>query len=484
MDSVHRRRYDRNLRRKTLVYALALMLVIACTSDNDSAGVGGSLLRIDDEPPGANCEFGGSAVHTGVDANDDGELADDEITETQYVCDDDPNVLVGKLSGNYTIRNELDALFLAQVTEITGDLWIDAPGLTSIALPSLQIVGGDIVFLEAGDLELVAFPVLTTAGSPDTEEALDTGNVGVRSGGVELDVSSLAELNGDVLLGGVIIDVSMPMLVSIRGRLAITADTPTLSFPKLTSIGGLGLSIDQTAVENLDGFAALTDVQYQVRLTNNQLLQDVSGLSLVSGDLTRLRISGSPLVEDLSGLEGITGVSSLYLANNAALQTLSGLNGLQSVWSLYLGQHPSITSLAGLSSLTSVTKVSLHANPLLSEPGPLLTSTALRTVYLRDNGFTSLAFPQNEFEEFTVAEESNLTAITAPNLTATSAFLVVQSCPTLSSISMPLLDSVSTGLFTSNPNLPACSIDALLAQLSSKNPTWTNTGNDDAATCP
>ena len=46
-----------------------------------------SLLRVDQEPRGANCPFGGRAVHAGVDDDGDGVLQDAEITDTAYACD-------------------------------------------------------------------------------------------------------------------------------------------------------------------------------------------------------------------------------------------------------------------------------------------------------------------------------------------------------------------------------------------------------------
>ncbi len=48
------------------------------------------LTRITEEPAGPHCEHGGSAVLTGLDLDDDGVLADDEVKSTTYDCDDAP----------------------------------------------------------------------------------------------------------------------------------------------------------------------------------------------------------------------------------------------------------------------------------------------------------------------------------------------------------------------------------------------------------
>jgi DNA-binding beta-propeller fold protein YncE len=49
-----------------------------------------ALVRVDAEPAGANCAFGGRAVRTGLDLDRDGTLQDDEIEATEYVCDATP----------------------------------------------------------------------------------------------------------------------------------------------------------------------------------------------------------------------------------------------------------------------------------------------------------------------------------------------------------------------------------------------------------
>lgn len=49
-----------------------------------------ALVRVDAEPAGANCEFGGRAVRSGLDEDRDGTLQDDEVATTEYVCDAAP----------------------------------------------------------------------------------------------------------------------------------------------------------------------------------------------------------------------------------------------------------------------------------------------------------------------------------------------------------------------------------------------------------
>jgi len=50
-----------------------------------------SLVDLNVEPAGANCEFGGVRVDTGIDENGDGVLQANEIDDTNFICNDDPD---------------------------------------------------------------------------------------------------------------------------------------------------------------------------------------------------------------------------------------------------------------------------------------------------------------------------------------------------------------------------------------------------------
>ena len=49
-----------------------------------------ALLRLDTEAPGINCAYGGTVVRSGLDANSNGILDPEEVTQTQYVCSSAP----------------------------------------------------------------------------------------------------------------------------------------------------------------------------------------------------------------------------------------------------------------------------------------------------------------------------------------------------------------------------------------------------------
>jgi hypothetical protein len=72
---------------------------VLCTADpsgdpgQDGQNGAPTLFSSAPEEPGANCEFGGIALHWGVDLNLDGELTVQEVTDTDYVCHGAPGAI-------------------------------------------------------------------------------------------------------------------------------------------------------------------------------------------------------------------------------------------------------------------------------------------------------------------------------------------------------------------------------------------------------
>lgn len=77
---------------------MKIKLVLICTFiaiiffGCDKQGLTGlsSLINLSDEPPGANCSTGGVKVVSGLDANRDNILEDNEIQNVKYVCNGVP----------------------------------------------------------------------------------------------------------------------------------------------------------------------------------------------------------------------------------------------------------------------------------------------------------------------------------------------------------------------------------------------------------
>src|SRR5262245_30215753 len=77
------------MRRKVLgiVGINVLLLCAACSGEDGDDGSNGasSAVRQSDEPAGVNCENGGTKIEFG-ESDTEGELAEDSISGTSYVC--------------------------------------------------------------------------------------------------------------------------------------------------------------------------------------------------------------------------------------------------------------------------------------------------------------------------------------------------------------------------------------------------------------
>ena len=88
--------YFMNFKNCSLLFLCATFFLTNCSKDG-SNGVDGTngtngktaLTKTTKEKAGANCKYGGSKFETGIDANNNGTLDDNEVTTTQtkYVCD-------------------------------------------------------------------------------------------------------------------------------------------------------------------------------------------------------------------------------------------------------------------------------------------------------------------------------------------------------------------------------------------------------------
>ena len=120
-----------------------------------------------DEPPGANCEFGGARIESGPDENRNGTLEAGEVTATAYACNADGAPQCDVLQGSYTIANSADRDLLAFLgcRSISGDLTVS--GIESlVGLEALTSVGGTLQIAYAPDLlDLTGLGGLTSAGA-------------------------------------------------------------------------------------------------------------------------------------------------------------------------------------------------------------------------------------------------------------------------------------------------------------------------------
>jgi hypothetical protein len=218
------------------------------------------LTRMESEPAGANCAGGGIAFHVGRDGDLDGVLGADEVEWTEYECTD-------VLSRAVTVRTAADLATLADIRVITGSLEIVGTSIAAIDLPALELVGGRIVVEDNAALTRLSLPALAAV---------------------------------DGYLG-----------LSLNPRLA------ELDLGQLRRVEGALYVLSNGALVTLGGLDALLSVDRSIEIRNNGLLAATAlpSLGLVGGDIT---VSGNPKLTalDLSLFER---AGDVVVTDNAAL---------------------------------------------------------------------------------------------------------------------------------------------------------------------
>lgn len=173
----------------------------------------------------------------------------------------------------------------------------------------------------------------------------------------------------------------------------------------ITSVTGKLLVRDNAALPALTGLQNLGAAPGgQIYINNNTVLNNISALNY--GPLNeRLDIVANPALTNVNGLTAITSISNgnLYLQNNTALADLSGLSNLTSIsgGGLYVLSNTSLASLDGLSSLASVEMdIQITGNSNLDSfcgLNTLITSGAYGSLSISGNMYNPEAsnFPDN-----------------------------------------------------------------------------------------
>ncbi len=244
----------------------------------------------------APAEIGAEAGETGAEASDPDSGPD---------SDPGPAACPGGVRiGDYVIGGPEAASALTGCTAITGALTVTAPGMTTLALPTLETVGGSV----------------------------------------------------DVRANSDLVSLSMGALRSVGGRVSI-ASNPALA--RIDGLEGLhdvgGLQVGTNPVLSRIDLAALTEVRGDLEIANNAVLTYIAcaALGSVQGDL---HVDTNAALPDLAGFFALTTVEGgLYVQSNAALANLDGLASLASAQRLHLYANPALTSILGLGRFAHLT---------------------------------------------------------------------------------------------------------------------------------
>jgi len=339
-----------------------------------------TLVRVDHEPQGANCRYGGTGIHTGVDSDKDSVLDDSEITSSQYICDAASTVKCDegqtKVDGPVSLATAQDFTSLAGIQCIDGDLMIVGTQLASFpATPDLQIVTGNVIIAGNAPLfSLDGFTGLTQVGSKyiaqGNDSLVDIGAIGALT-----RFGSIAIVGNDAL-----VDLSgLETFTEIDGGLQVSNNSSLTSLHGLENLTrGLHDGILFRSNKNLTSMTALSQLR-------SAILLEVSG----NASLTTLPLASFERVDVY-----------LKIEQNAALSNIQ-LPEFTTAGALFVTSNPALATL-------TVPEL------VLSGAVELVQDTSLASVSMPKLAYTTVNFDLNNLPQLATADFGALVAIGGP----------------------------------------------------------------------
>jgi hypothetical protein len=268
-------------------------------------------------------------------------------------------------------------------------------------------------------------------------------------------------------------------VVELKGSL--TTGFNSLALTSLTPLSCLqhvsgSLNLEMTGISQVDALHSLSTVGGSLKLSDNNLLENLAGLEALSGvggDLiislndaltaidgfgSLIVVGGALSIDNLNGLQNIRGFSSLasassvHLYNNPSLKELDGFVALETVDKrLVVGSNSSLTVIEGFDALEYTRELNISYNESLVETAGFhsLTRVGLWSITYNDvleelGGFSALK-----------SVEADLRLSDNPHLEAADSFealeqisgeLAVLDNDSLKTLGFPSLTSVGAGL--------------------------------------
>lgn len=366
----------------------------------DEPAAPASLASVTDEPWGDNCRYGGKRIDTGLDADRDGVLDEAEIEASTWVCNGAP--LDRVYYGDLVLSNPAMHALLDGVVGVVGNLIVASHVDGGVELPHVEFVSGQLVFDSPG-LTTVRLPLLKSVGGmalPPTVTAFEA--------------PALRAVNREAVFGGTSLEhLSLPALERV-GQLIVVESTAlkTVELPKLSS-GSTVVFAALPAVESIE-LPALALVGIELVITSNDLLESVSLPALSHAN--QLSVAHLPALTYLSLPALTTTGGATFSALGLTELTLPAL---------------AIAGGLGVESMSELTSLSL---PVLAEAGELVLGN------------------------LSLLEEVSLPALTSAE------WVEINDNVALTELSLPLLTGVEgyLGIY-GNPLLPTCPQRALAA---------------------
>ncbi|HEY1817784.1 MAG TPA: C-type lectin domain-containing protein [Kofleriaceae bacterium] len=280
-------------------YVVLGFAAVACGDSNDNnlnhLPDGGTptdvVTKTTPEPAGSNCQYGGTEVQVGVDANGNGVLDPSEVQSTFYVCDQapTPDPLANVYYGELVITSAADIAAAQSYSGVIGDLIVapsDDTQPLDVELPNLTFVAGEITDCGGGQeeagitaahapklapvsqSETVSLAALQTVGSVDFECGRELES---------LAFPALTAIHGDLTLrNAAVTGWSAPVLATVEESTFVSATSlTTLALPPAgegpaddVTIEG-NPSLDDCAMDELAGTIRRAGFRGQILVAGN-----------------------------------------------------------------------------------------------------------------------------------------------------------------------------------------------------------------------
>ncbi len=208
------------------------------------------------------------------------------------------------IDGDYAVFNDNDIAAIKNIERINGSLKINKTNITSIILPKLKQISGNLDMDDNEFLVDVQFPGL-----------ISVGTLRLRKNPILSDLSGFSSL---VSIG----------ILDIVGKSAF-ANFKDLSY--LNSVGSI-LIYSNNGLLNLEGLERVRKLGF-LQILDSLSLRSLSGLCNLEHIESLLSIENNPDLCNLTGLDKLQEVGlNVYIAHNVSLESLAGLESLS-----YLG---------------------------------------------------------------------------------------------------------------------------------------------------
>lgn len=316
------------------------------------------------------------------------------------------------VGGNFLIQNNTNLDFTSislSNLEFVGVFNVrNNNNLSSIQFASLESVGTEFHLVGNPTLLTADFPALEIVGvNLVSEFQINSGILEIHqcSSLLNSDFSSLTTIKGgmDVIQNNSLQSLGFQNLTTVLRNIRINGN------PVLTSINGLELTGNVTSfsligsnVVHLNALSGMTSIGFgdtgDLLIKDNPLLNDVSGLSAITSINRNLEISNNDSLLNLNGLNALSTINYGYLSimDNALLTQLDGLHNLTSVGlmgnvqGVLIVNNAALTNLNGLGAMATLKgSLTIRNNPALVDISainittyPIATSSGF---YLENN---------------------------------------------------------------------------------------------------